>query len=81
MKKKSLNPLGGRTGRVYKIQNTEKPKLSNANDYYYGLYIEEDDDQETFIMLTEKELERAKYRAARNHEDFVKKGWLTDLMD
>lgn len=81
MKKHTLKPIGGRTGRVYKIQNTQKPKLSNANNYYYGLYIEESNDEENFIMLTEKELERAKYRASRNLEDFKEKGWLTDVLD
>ncbi len=81
MKKKTLNPLGGRIGRVYKIQNTQKPKLTNAKDWYYGLYIEEDNDEESFIMLTESELARAKYRASRNLEDYKAKGWLTDIID
>lgn len=80
-KKPSLAPLGGRIGRVYKIQNTNQPKLSNANDWYYGIYLEQDNDEEFFIMLTEKELDRAKYRASRNREDFKKKGWLTDVLD
>lgn len=81
MKKKSLKPLKAPNGRVYRIQNTEKPKLSNANDYYLGTYLESSYGGEDFYMFTDFEMNRAKYRASRNKEDFVAKGWLTDFLD
>ncbi len=80
MKKLSAKPFSSPNGKISKIQNTNKPKLTNAKDWYYGAYLELNG-QESFYMFTEAELNRAAYRASRNKEDFLEKGWITDILD
>ena len=71
-----------KSGRLICVKNTEVPKLSNANSHYWAVHVEDCDGvNERCILLTEKELERAEYRASRNKEDLTKKGFLADLFD
>lgn len=69
-------------GRLIRIWNENKPKFSNANKKYYSVWVEDPSgSNERCLLLTEKELRNAEYRASRNPEDIPKKGILTDLFD
>jgi flavin-dependent dehydrogenase len=81
MKKPTLKPFKAPNGKIFKVQNTEKPKLSNANDFYYFLYVEDEGGDEVGIMLTQHQLDSALHRASKNLEDFKEKGWITDILD
>lgn len=71
-----------KAGRLVKVTNKDRAKFSNANRSYYAVWVEDEDgDSERCLLFTEKELERAEYRASRNKEDLTKKGFLTDLLD
>lgn len=81
MKKKTLAPLRAPNGKLFRVQNSAKPKLSNANDFYYFTYLQDENGDEIGFMFTTNELDRASMRALKNKEDFVAKGWLTDALD
>ena len=69
-------------GRLIKVWNKNRPKFSNAKKVYYALQIEDANGKnERCILLTQRDLERAEYRASRNMEDLTKKDWLTDVFD
>lgn len=71
-----------KAGRLIKVFNKNKPKFSNANDCYTAVWVEnEKGKQEKCLLFTEKELERAAYRASRNKEDLTEKSWFSDLTD
>lgn len=77
-----MNDTTIKAGRLILVKNTEVPKLSNANAYYWAVHVEDSDGlNERCVLLTEKELERAEYRASRNKEDLTKKGFFVDLLD
>lgn len=66
-------------GNIIRVYN--KKRKPTANNYYWFSYVQLPSGEEIPIMLTEKELERAKSRAKKNVEDCPEKGWLTDLFD
>lgn len=71
-----------KAGRLIKVQNTAKPKLSNAKDVYWAVWVEDANGKnERCILLTDHELKSAQYRAERNKEDLTKKGILANLVD
>jgi hypothetical protein len=77
---KIINRAKVKMGHIIKVWNTERPKFSNANTTYHVIHCQQGD-REFPIMLTEKELERAAYRATQNPEDVPKKGFLTNIFD
>lgn len=77
-----LDDVKVKQGRLIRVKNTKKPIFSNANDWYYSIQVEEANGRgEKCLLFTQKEIERAAYRASRNPEDLTKKNWLTNLFD
>ena len=75
-----IDNVAAKMGRLIRVAN-EKRK-GNQRKLYISVWVEDaDGTNERCILLTEKELERAEKRAAKNPEDLPKKGWLTDLVD
>lgn len=71
-----------KAGRLIKVWNTDRAKLSNAKPWYISVWVEDADGKnERCLLFTPKELEAAEYRASRNIEDLTKKGFATDLFD
>ena len=69
-----------KTGRLIRVWNTLRKKNENAG--YVSVWIEDANGKnERCLLFTEKEIERAEKRAARNMEDLTKKDLLTDLLD
>ena len=69
-----------RAGRLIRVEN--KIKKAAANREYFALWVEDEDgDNERCILLTDKELERAEYRASKNPEDLPDKSFFADLID
>lgn len=77
-----IDKVATKAGRLIKVQNTKKAKLSNANDIYWAVWVEDANGKnERCILLTDNELKKAEYRAEKNKEDLTKKGVLTNLID
>ncbi len=55
-------------GELKLVENSKRKVGANAN--YYFTVLEDNNEDERF-MFTETELERAKYRASRNPEDWM----------
>jgi len=54
-------------GKLIRVQNTNKPKFSNAKDNYLSVFLEDSDSKkERFFLFTERELKVAEDRATRN---------------
>ena len=71
-----------KAGRLIKVWNTKRPKFSNANQKYVAVWVENaNGKKERCLLFTEKEIERADYRASRNKEDLTDKDWFTDAID
>jgi len=71
-----------KAGRLVRVWNTERAKLSNAKPTYVSVWVEDaNGKRERCLLFTEHEIERAEYRASRNPEDLTKKKWVTDLLD
>lgn len=69
-------------GRFVRVENTERPKFSNAKRKYISLWVEDaDGGNERCLLFTDKEIEAAEYRAKRNQEDLTDKSFFTDLVD
>jgi hypothetical protein len=67
-------------GRLISIENKEKH--FSASTHYIAVQVEDSDgSNERCLLFTEKELEKAEYRASRNSEDLTKKGFITNLFD
>lgn len=83
MKKEvKIDRVATKAGRLIKVVNTKKPKLSNANNTYWAVWVEDANGKnERCILLTDHELNSATYRAERNKEDLTKKGILADILD
>lgn len=81
-KKGKIDKVATKAGRLIRVENTKKPSLSNANDVYWAVWVEDGNGKnERCILLTDNELKRAEYRAQRNKEDLTKKGVLVDVLD
>jgi hypothetical protein len=71
-----------KAGRLIKVWNTKRPKFSNAKREYFSIWVEDaNGSNERCLLFTDKEIERAEYRAQRNIEDLTDKDFLTDLLD
>jgi hypothetical protein len=69
-------------GRVIEIENTKRPKFSNANSRYFEILVEDENGRNEFpLIFTKAEIANALHRAARNPEDVLKRGWLQNLLD
>ena len=69
-------------GRLVVVENTERPKFSNAKRKYIALHVEDaDGSNERCLLFTDKEIAAAEYRANRNKEDLTDKSFFTDLLD
>lgn len=69
-------------GRLIPVYNKGRKAFSNARKKYMAVWVENSDGKnERCLLFTEKELERAAYRAQRNPEDCPKKGIIADLLD
>ncbi len=69
-------------GRLVKVWNTDKAKLSNASPLYISVWVEDaDGGNERCLLFTPNELERAEYRASQNMEDLTNKTFFVDLAD
>jgi hypothetical protein len=67
-------------GRLISVENKEKH--FSASTHYIAVQVEDSDgSNERCLLFTEKELEKAEYRASRNPEDLTKKGFITNLFD
>ncbi len=81
-KVQKIDKVAVKAGRLIKVVNTLKAKLSNANDVYWAVQVEDaNGKRERCILLTDKELARAEYRAEKNKEDLTKKGFFANLLD
>ncbi len=68
-----------RKGRILKVQNTDKPVLTNAKDFYYAIWLEDHKGKhEWCALLTEKQLQLGEHRAKRNPEDKLDWGFADD---
>jgi hypothetical protein len=71
-----------KAGRLIKVWNTDRKKFSNEAKQYTAVYVEDANGKnERCWLLTDKEIERLNYRSERNKEDWLKKDFLTDLLD
>lgn len=71
-----------KAGRLITVQNTKKKKLSNANDIYIAVWVEDSNGKnERCLLFTKHEIEEAQHRADANIEDLTNKTWLTDIVD
>jgi hypothetical protein len=68
-----------KNGNAMRVYN--QARKTNANKYYWFTYVQLPNGDEIPIMLTEKQFEDAKQRAAKNAEDVPSKNFLTDLLD
>ena len=66
-------------GNFLRVYNQNR--VTNAKKFYWVSHIKLPDGSEVPIMLTEKELERAKDRAAKNEEDVPSKNFFVDFFD
>ena len=74
MKKEiKIDKVTTKAGRLIKVVNTEKAKLSNAKNAYWAVWVEDANGKnERCILLTDHELNSATHRAQRNKEDLTK---------
>ena len=71
-----------RMGRLILVENTLRPKFSNAKRQYVAVQVENADGRgERCLLFTQKEIEAAEYRAKRNSEDLTDKSFFTDMLD
>ncbi len=69
-------------GRLIPVWNTMRKAFSNSKKHYLSVWVEDHcGENERCLLFTEKEIERAEYRASRNKEDLTKKSWWTDMLD
>jgi len=61
-------------GRFINVENTTKPKFSNAKNEYLLVVMEDaGGDNKRCLLFTEREVEMAKQRALKNKENLLKK--------
>lgn len=69
-------------GRLIPVYNKQRLAFSNAKKKYMAVWVEDSNGKnERCLLLTDKELECAEYRAKKNPEDCPKKGLIADLLD
>lgn len=77
-----LTKADPKMGRLIPVWNKKRPKFTTAKTFYYAVWVENaKGDDEECLLFTEKELERARERAAKNPEDWTDRDFLTDLFD
>ena len=71
-----------KTGRLIRVQNTEKKKFSKANEQYFAIWVEDASGKnERCLLFTESAITIAEARAEKNKEDLTKKSLIIDLLD
>jgi len=71
-----------KNGRLIQVWNDLRKKFSNAKKTYWAVWVEDASGKnERCLLFTDKEIERAEYRASRNKEDLTKKNLITNLLD
>lgn len=71
-----------KAGRLVKVWNTDKAKLSNAKPWYISVWVEDADGKnERCLLFTPKEIEMAEFRAQQNTEDLTTKNFFVDIAD
>ena len=81
MKKSMIDKVRVVKGRLIKVENTKKPKFSNANDTLFAVQVEDaNGSNERCLLFTESQIQVAEKRAAKNPEDLTKKGFLVNLL-
>ena len=69
-----------KAGRIILVEN--KNRHFAAKEYYSSIWVEDDDgSNERCLLFTERELNIAEKRAARNVEDIPKKKAITNFFD
>ena len=59
-----------RAGRVYLVENVDKPMFSRAKDQYFAVWVEDHDGKdERPLLITEREMDRIETRSLNNPED------------
>ena len=82
MRKGKIDKVRVVMGRLITVENTKKAKFSNANDTYKAVQVEDyDGGRERCLLFTDKQIDAAEKRAARNPEDLTKKGFIVNLLD
>ena len=77
-----INKIKIKSGRLIKVWNTNKSKLSNAKPWYISVWVEDSNGKnERCLLFTPKEIEMAEFRASQNIEDLTNKNFFVDLMD
>ena len=57
-------------GRLYRVENTNRPKLSNSSKEYFVTWVEDSDGKnERPWLITDNEIGNARHRANQNKED------------
>lgn len=79
---KKIDDVRVKAGRFIRVENTKRPKFSNASSEYLAIWVEDADGQnERCLLFTQRELINAHKRSTKNPEDIPEKGLLTDLID
>lgn len=77
-----IDKVAVKMGRLILVENTLRPKFSNAKRKYVAVQVEDPDGgNERCLLFTEKEIQAAEYRASRNKEDLTDKSFFTDMLD
>jgi len=77
-----IDKVSIKMGRLVRVENTRKPKFSNAKRLYVAIQVEDPDGgNERCLLFTQNDIKAAEYRASRNTEDLTDKGFFTDILD
>lgn len=69
-------------GTVNKVENKKRRKFSNAAKEYLAVWVQDSNgDNEECLLFTQREIDVARRRAARNPEDIPHKDFVTDMLD
>lgn len=59
-------------GKLIRVKNTDKLKLTNAKDIYYCIWVEDSDGgNERALLLVQSELDRILERTSKNKDDVL----------
>ena len=77
-----IDKVSIKMGRMVRVENTRRPKFSNAKRQYIAIQVEDSDgSNERCLLFTTKEIQAAEFRASRNTEDLTDKSFFTDILD
>lgn len=70
-----------RLGKLVTVNNLSIKRVFKEAETYTAVWVKDNSGTSECILLTDAELERAKFRAKRNPEDLTKRSWLSKLID